>query len=135
MPQKDPDLRKSPQSKNMVRLDIKPLSLNCAYRGRRFATPVLAKYKNDLFRLLPKMDVPDGKLSVRYEFGVSSKASDGDNLVKCLQDAIAEGYGFNDNRIYEWYARKVDVPRGKEYVAFEIGSYPHIQLTNTDRLL
>jgi hypothetical protein len=35
-----------------------------------------------------------------YESGVSSKASDGDNLIKSFQDTICEKYGFNDRDIY-----------------------------------
>lgn len=110
----------------MVRLDIKPLSLNNAYRGRRFATPVLAKYKNDILRMLPKMDVPDGKLSVWYEFGVSSRASDADNLIKCVTDVLSESYDFNDKHIYHFDVTKVDVPKGKEYISFKILPYDQL---------
>ena len=104
----------------MARIDIKPLSVNDAYRGRRFATKELTQYKSDLGWLLPRLEVPDGPLAVRYVFGVSSKASDADNMVKCLQDIIAEKYGFNDNRIYRIEVTKVDVPKGKEFVEFEL---------------
>jgi Holliday junction resolvase RusA-like endonuclease len=110
----------------MVRLNIKPLSLNNAYRGRRFKTPELEQFKRDIMRLLP----PDpmwpatghGKLSVRYVFGVSSKNSDGDNLIKVFQDALADCYGFNDKRIYEWHVKKVDVPKGSEFIEFDIST-------------
>ena len=57
---------------------------------------------------------------VRYEFGVSSKASDGDNLIKSFQDALCEKYGFNDLDIYRWEVEKKIVPKGQEYAAFEI---------------
>ena len=107
----------------MVRLDIKPLSVNHAYRGRRFATKELAQYKSDLGWLLPRIEVPDGPIATRYVFGVSSKASDGDNLIKAFQDAIAEHYGFNDKRIYHWNVTKVDVPKGKEFVEFELSTH------------
>lgn len=107
----------------MVRLAIKPLSVNGAYRGRRFATPELSQYKKDLFRILPKLDVPEGKIAVRYIFGVSSKAADGDNLIKAFQDIIAQAYGFNDNRIYRWAVEKRDVPKGAEFVEFELSPF------------
>lgn len=107
----------------MVRLAIKPLSLNNAYRGRRFATKELTAYKNAITLMLPKMDVPAGKLAIRYEFGVSSKASDVDNLVKCVTDAIAESYEFNDRCVYEYHVAKRDVPKGHEYIDFEISPY------------
>lgn len=107
----------------MERIDIKPISINEAYRGRRFATPELKQYKIDMGVLLPRINVPDGKLSVAYHFGVSSKNSDGDNLIKATQDCIASHYGFNDNKIYEWYVKKIDVEKGKEFIEFELSTY------------
>ena len=107
----------------MVRIDLKPLSVNDAYRGRRFATRDLAQYKEELGWLLPKMEVPKGPLFVHYRFGVSSGRSDVDNLVKCLQDAIADRYGFNDMLIYRIEMEKVVVPKGKEFVEFELSTY------------
>ena len=104
----------------MKRILIKPLSVNRSYQGRRFATPELKAYKEALGFLLPPLIIPKGKLKVRYEFGVSSKASDGDNLIKSFQDTICEKYGFNDRDIYRWEVEKKIVPKGKEYAAFEI---------------
>ena len=107
----------------MARISIKAISINEAYRGRRFATTALKDYKQALFLLLPKKTLKHGKLSVVYEFGVSSKGSDGDNLIKAFQDCIAEAYGFNDNKIYEWHVKKVDVPKGSEYIDFDIKAF------------
>ena len=107
----------------MRRIDIKPISINEAYRGRRFATSKLKDFKKDIFRLLPKLELRTfKKLSVKYTFGVSSKGSDGDNLIKAFQDCLAEAYGFNDNKIYKWEIQKVDVKKGKEYIEFEVGT-------------
>ena len=107
----------------METIKLKPLSLNSAYRGRRFTTPELKSFKNELFYLLPKIIVPKGKLKVRYIFGVSSKNADGDNLIKCFQDAIADTYRFNDKLIYKWDVEKIDVKKGEEYIKFKIESY------------
>lgn len=102
------------------RIPIKPLSVNGAYRGRRFASPGLKQYKKDVASLLPKIEVPAGKLSVSYTFGVSSKMSDLDNCVKAFQDSLSESYNFNDKLIYEIKMGKTDVPKGSEYIEFEI---------------
>jgi len=51
---------------------------------------------------------------------VSHRGCDGDNLIKCAQDSLADKYGFNDNSIYKWEIEKVIVPSGQEYIAFEI---------------
>jgi Holliday junction resolvase RusA-like endonuclease len=106
----------------MITLKIKALSLNQAYRGRRFTTPLLKQFKEAVYFLSPKLKIPEGKLKVKYEFGVSSKNSDGDNLIKCLQDSLADKYGFNDKKIYQWEVEKIDVKKGEEYIKFEITS-------------
>ena len=118
----------------MVKIDIKPLSVNKAYRGRRFASADLKSFKQELFVLL-NMDskvgmnsknglvIPKGKLQVKYEFGCSSKGSDGDNLIKAFQDCLTEFYRFNDNKIYKWIVEKVDIKKGQEYIKFDIKSY------------
>lgn len=104
----------------MIRIPIKPLSVNRSYQGRRFATPELKAYKEELSWQLPVLNLPVGKLKVHYIFGVSSRAADGDNFIKSFQDTLCEKYGFNDRDIYEWHVEKVIVPKGKEYAAFEI---------------
>lgn len=107
----------------MFTIKIKPLSLNSAYRGRRFATPELDVYKYSIYRKLPKMAIKTGKFSVKYIFGVSSKNADGDNLIKVFQDCLAKKYSFNDKNIYRWEVEKVDVKKGDEYISFEIRSF------------
>ena len=104
----------------MIKIKVKPLSLNHAYSGRRFSTPQLEDFKLEVMLLAPKIKVPEGKLSVKYVFGVSTKNADGDNLIKCFQDSIAEIYGFNDKQIYKWQVEKIDVKKGQEYISFEI---------------
>lgn len=104
----------------MNELKIKPLSLNNCYIGRRFATKELAKYKQDISRMLPRIDIPEGKLYVTYSFGVSSKSSDVDNLIKVFQDCLAEFYGFNDKNIYRLDVSKQDVKKGEEFIKFQI---------------
>ncbi len=102
-------------------IKIKPLSVNRSYQGRRFSTPELKAYKEALMYLLPKMVVQKKrKLSVHYVFGLSSKLADLDNNIKSFQDTLCERYGFNDRDIYELYAEKKIVEKGKEYVAFDI---------------
>lgn len=107
----------------MIKLPIKPLSLNHAYRGRRFATNELKKYKLDISRILPKIDIPKGKLAMHYIFGVSSKNSDADNLVKAFQDSLAECCGFNDKLIYKITIEKVDTKKGDEFIAFSLSPF------------
>lgn len=107
-------------------IKAKPLSINKAYRGRRFATKDLHDYQKEVTYQLPKLKIPTGKLSVKYVFGCSSKGSDGDNLIKAFQDCLAEHYGFNDNRIYKWEVEKIDVKKGQEFIEFKIKNYDNL---------
>ena len=104
----------------MNKLKIKPLSVNAAWKGRRYKTEDYVRYGADLGLLLPKIDVPEGKLSIHYIFGLSSRGSDYDNLIKPFQDIISQAYGFNDNQIYQAIIEKEIVKKGEEYIAFEI---------------
>lgn len=108
----------------MQTIKIKPLSLNSAYRGRRFSTPALDVYKQlVIYKAQPIKDVDfTKKMQVSYDFGVSTTNSDGDNLVKCFQDALATKYGFNDNLIYKWEITKTVVKKGEEYVSFSLSN-------------
>lgn len=105
----------------MQKIPLKAISLNEAYRGRRFKTKKLQQFKYDVSMLLKKRDIPaNKKLKVIYIFGLSSKGSDGDNCIKAFQDVLSESYGFNDNKIYKWEVEKVDVKKGEEYIEWDI---------------
>jgi len=105
----------------MEKLKIKALSVNEAWKGQRYKTPLYKRYEQDLGFLLPYLDVPeDCKLQVHYIFGLSSKASDYDNCIKQFQDIISKYYDFNDNRIYKAVIEKEDVKKGEEFIKFKI---------------
>jgi Holliday junction resolvase RusA-like endonuclease len=106
----------------MIEIKIKALSVNEAWKGRRFKSDAYAIYTKKLLFLLPKIDVPKGVLRVEYEFGVSNMASDWDNPVKPLQDILQKKYGFDDKLIMEAHVTKVIVPKGCEYFRFKIES-------------
>lgn len=107
----------------MIKIDIKPLSVNDAWKGSRYKSNKYLKYQRDLRYLLPKIELPDPPYIVYYEFGFSSKGSDIDNPVKPLQDILSKKYGFNDNLIYRIVIDRVNVKKGEEYLKFKIESY------------
>lgn len=104
----------------MPKVQIKPMSVNQAWQGRRFKSPAYKAYEEELLWKLPSFDVPDGSLQVFYTFGVSSKLCDWDNPVKPFQDVLQKKYGFDDRRIEKAVVEKVLVPKGDEFVEFEI---------------
>lgn len=105
----------------MVRkIDLKPLSVNECWQGRRFKTAKYRQYERVLLFLLPKITMPDPPFQVFYEFGFSNMMSDIDNPVKPLQDILQKKYKFNDHQIHEMTVKKKKVKKGGEYIRFEI---------------
>ncbi len=107
----------------MPKINIKPLSVNDAWQGKRFKTKEYTAYEKNVLLILPKLSIPDGKLALSIVFGFSSKASDIDNPVKCFVDCLQKKYGFNDNRIYKMIIEKVDAAKGDEFIEFSLSDY------------
>ena len=104
----------------MDKIDIKPLSVNQAWQGRRFKTKKYINYQNNVLMMLPKVAIPEPPLIVNLELGFSNKASDIDNPVKMILDILQKKYKFNDSEIYELNIKKVIVKKSKEYFKFNI---------------
>ena len=103
-----------------MRIDIKPLSVNQVWQGKRFKTPIYKSYEKQLLQMLPKLHIPEGKLQINITFGFSSSASDWDNPIKPFQDILQKRYGFNDSRVYKATITKQIVKKGKEFIEFDI---------------
>lgn len=101
-------------------IQIKPLSVNKVWQGKRFKTPAYKQYERDILLLLPKLDIPKEPLFIELTFGFSNKLSDIDNPVKPFIDIMQKKYGFNDSQIYKMVLNKVIVPKGSEYIDFKI---------------
>jgi Holliday junction resolvase RusA-like endonuclease len=108
----------------MIKLNIKPLSVNKAWQGKRFKTPLYKAYEKKMLLILPKNI---GKISEQIEvnitFGFSNKASDIDNCVKLFLDLLQKKYGFNDSQIYRLNIHKVLTDKGLDFIEFEIKNY------------
>ena len=105
-----------------MRIDIKPLSVNQVWQGKRFKTPIYKSYEKQLLQILPKLHIPEGKLQINIIFGFSSSASDWDNPIKPFQDILQKRYGFNDSRVYKATVIKDIVKKGQEFIEFDIKS-------------
>jgi len=106
----------------MIKIDIKPLSVNECWQGRRFKTPKYTKYQNDVLLMLPKLIIPSKPFKISLEYGFSNKCSDIDNGIKPILDILVKKYGFDDRDIYEIDIKKVIVKKGSEYVKFDLTS-------------
>lgn len=99
----------------MAKANIKPLSVNECWQGRRFKTEKYKWYELELISILPEdVDITD-KLNV--EFGIS-KMSDIDNPLKPFLDILQKKYKINDRNINELTVKKTVVKRGKEFIFF-----------------
>jgi Holliday junction resolvase RusA-like endonuclease len=108
----------------MIKLNIKPLSINAAFQGKRFKTPLYKSYETKMLLMLPKNigKIPD-QIEVNITFGFSNKASDIDNCVKLFLDLLQKKYRFNDSQIYRLNIHKVLTDKGLDFIEFEIKKY------------
>jgi Holliday junction resolvase RusA-like endonuclease len=106
----------------MTTIKIKPLSVNQAWQGKRFKTPVYKTYEKTLLYMLPKITLPEPPFKLEMEFGFSNSASDWDNPIKPLQDILQKKYNFNDRDVFKAVVTKVKVKKGEDYLKFNISS-------------
>lgn len=104
------------------KLQIKPLSVNEAFRGKKYRTDKYDSFiKNCLLQLPKTIDIPDSSnIKLAIEFGFSSKASDIDNCCKTFIDCLVKKYKVDDRFLYELHVFKAIVPKGSEYIKFKI---------------
>ena len=107
----------------LIKINIKALSVNEAYRGKKWRTPKHDVYKTALKHLLPDwLKLPASPFCVHLEFGHSNLNSDIDNCAKLFIDSLQDKYNFNDRYIKRLIIDVEKVDKGKEYVKFNIES-------------
>jgi len=106
----------------MHKIKIKPLSVNCAWKGKRYKTDEYKYYEQELIYTLPKILVKPIPLIVTLHAGINKQA-DIDNIAKPFIDILQKKYGFNDNQIYELHLIKFAVNKGNEFISFKIEYY------------
>jgi Holliday junction resolvase RusA-like endonuclease len=104
----------------MIEIQIKPLSVNEVWQGKRYKSPKYKKYEKDVLLLLPKIKDLKAPYCVYFEFGFSSTQSDIDNPLKPILDILQKKYCINDKDIFELHVKKSIVKKGFEFIKFEI---------------
>lgn len=104
----------------MIQINLKPLSVNEVWKGKRLKTDKYKIYERSLLLLLPKIKMPDPPFEIFYEFGFSNSLSDFDNPVKPFTDVLQKKYGINDRDIMKATITKTIVKVGKEFIKFKI---------------
>jgi Holliday junction resolvase RusA-like endonuclease len=104
------------------RVEIKPLSVNECWQGKRFKTKTYQAYEKEMLLRLAPFDFKQSKepLELSLIVGVSNIASDADNVVKPFVDILQKKYNFNDKYIFRLVIEKVMVVKGAEFIEFYI---------------
>jgi Holliday junction resolvase RusA-like endonuclease len=104
------------------RVEIKPLSVNRAWQGKRFKTPEYTAYEKEVLLKLQPYDLSTSKEPIELSMvvGLSNMASDIDNVVKPFVDILQKKYGFNDKYIFRLIVEKKLVLKGAEFIEFYI---------------
>ncbi len=102
-------------------IQIKPLSVNQVWQGKRFKTPKYKSYEMELMLMLPPIKVDfKSHLQIDLTFGFSSKLADIDNPLKPILDVLQKKYGFDDRQIYALNVKKEIVKKGSEFIKLQI---------------
>jgi Holliday junction resolvase RusA-like endonuclease len=107
----------------MIKIKIKPLSVNEAWQGRRFKTKKYNEYEKELWYLLPNTHIPSKKLELNIKIGYSNQRADTDNFLKPFIDVLQKKYIFNDNMIYKLVVEKEITKKQEEFIHFEFKPY------------
>ena len=105
-----------------IRVDIKPLSSNMAWQGRRFSTKAKTQFENAMRLLLPSTKVCGRPhYRVAYDFHLVNFArTDVDNLIKTTQDCLVKrGIISDDRMIVSLAARKFKSEKDRIEITIE----------------
>ena len=104
-----------------MRVNVKPLSVNAAFQGRRYKTKAYKDYERILLLLLPSIKVsPNKRLRIFFTFGFSNVNCDLDNPTKLILDIMQKKYKFNDSHVWQIISTKEKTAKGKEFIDFHI---------------
>lgn len=104
----------------MIKLNIKPLSVNEAWQGRRFKTHKYDDFEKEVICSLPPLTLPEEPYHLVLIFGMSNILSDVDNPVKTFMDCLQKKYRFNDKQVHKITAEKVKTKKGEDFISFLI---------------
>jgi Holliday junction resolvase RusA-like endonuclease len=103
----------------MIKLNITPLSVNKAWKGRRYKTPEYKMFEKSMLYMMPSgIYIPPFKIS--FIFGFSNVCSDLDNPIKLCLDLLQKKYNFDDKEVYELSVKKEITKKSKEFIKFKI---------------
>jgi len=104
----------------MRKINIKPLSVNECWQGRRFKTKEYKQYEKDLLLMLPNIKLKIQRVNIDIVFGFSNSLCDIDNPLKPFLDVLQKKYNINDRDIYKLIVSKEVITKGNEFIKYKI---------------
>ena len=110
----------------MKYIPYKPFSVNEAWQGRRYRTPLYKKFALDVFRLIrrirPQKPAADTPVFAHYVWGFSNSQSDVDNPVKPFQDVLFDTWKMKakDHQVQFMIIEKAKAKKGQEFIGFHV---------------
>lgn len=104
----------------MVQVNVKPLSVNQCWQGRRYKTSDYETYEWQVIRELPPITLPDPPYELKIIFGLSNMAQDVDNGIKPFLDILQKKYRFDDKHVHRLIIDKVKTTKGGEFTKFQM---------------
>lgn len=102
----------------VINLNIKPLSVNKAWQGKRFKSPEYKKYEIQVLRLLPDIEIKEFK-RLKITYGFSNMMSDIDNPTKLVLDLLQKKYNVNDRDLIYLVLHKEKTKKGEEFIEID----------------
>jgi len=103
-----------------MKVEIKPFSVNNAWRGKRYRTDAYINWAEQLGWILPNNVQTFPKMELNVVFGFSSGSADIDNPLKPFIDVLQRRYSFNDKQIKRLVVDVVSVKKGEEFIDFKL---------------
>ena len=109
----------------MYKIPIKALSVNRAWRGRRFRSKAYNEFRRVVDVFLNKIrptKPPEKPLMFHAEWGVSNSVSDTDNPCKPFLDVLFEWWDMKtkDHLVEFIMLEKTKTPKSKEFIRFHV---------------
>lgn len=104
-------------------IELKPVSINKAFQGKRYKTVECKDFEKDFMILAPKQKMIKGIVEIEYKFYLKRHAlTDYDNCIKVVQDLIVKcEYIEDDRKIYK--ATIYKIPSDNDYMEIKIKKY------------
>jgi Holliday junction resolvase RusA-like endonuclease len=102
----------------IINLNIKPLSVNKAWQGKRYKSPEYKKYEIQVLRLLPDIEIKEFK-RLKITYGFSNMMADIDNPTKLVLDLLQKKYNVNDRDLIYLVLHKEKTKKGEEFIEID----------------